>query len=416
MENIIIIFTLITIAYAIFISFKLYTSNKYIKKEKIELEELKEKLTEKDDYLQTIISSEPECVKLLAKDGTLLEINPAGAALVEAESPDVLLGRCIYDVVAPEYKNAYKKLVENVFLGKSQILEFQIISLKGNTLWMDSHAVPMRNHDGVITALLAITRDITARKNAEEKTKVKQEELMRVCRLLSVGEMASALAHELTQPLCARMGYAESSEANLEEKSPDIDKLRTLNSKIIQETERSGKIIHRIREFVCKREPNISKIDLNELILEVVELLRLNIPSINTKVELDLGKDAALVMADPIQVQQVLINLITNGIDAMKGISKTERKLYIKSSANCSGVVSVIIEDNGLGISKADMNRIFEPFYTTKEGGIGIGLAISRSIAESHGGRLYFAPNLIQGTRVTFELPAYVELQSEAAA
>lgn len=156
-----------------------------------------DRLQENEYRLRTIIESEPECVKLQAADGTVLEINPAGLRLLDAGRPEDIIGTKIYDVVAQEYKDIYRENMRRVFAGEAVVYEFKSITLKGRTAWMETHAVPLRDARGAVYALLGITRDITEHKWAEEQGRRHQTELARVARLSTMGEMATGLAHEL---------------------------------------------------------------------------------------------------------------------------------------------------------------------------------------------------------------------------
>ncbi len=379
-----------------------------LQQERTRLHKLEETLREKERHLRAIILSEPECVKLHKADGTVLDINPAGAALIDAATEEELIGTCIYDYIDPEDLDSYKLLTEHVFDGSSETLEFKILSLKGTIRWMETHATPMRNSDGDIIALLGITRDITAKKHAEEadiQVRKRQDQLTRVCRILSAGEMASAFGHELNQPLCAIMNYAETIEEVTKASQPDLDLLRKYASKMARETERAGETVRRIREFVSKREPQTAPLDINKLICEVVEFLRPEAKRQLACIQSDLPDSPCFVQADSIQVQQVLINLITNGLDAMNDSPEKERMLTVSSDSADQKLIKINVKDNGSGFDGADPQKIFDPFYTTKEGGVGIGLSISRSIAESHGGYLKFIPNHDKGMNVVFALP-----------
>ena len=395
-------------AFAFLMISRLRRTQTALRQERARLHKIEETLKEKEHHLRAIILSEPECVKLHKADGTVLDINPAGAALIDAATEKELIGTCIFDYINPEDLDSYKQLTEHVFDGSSETLEFRILSLKGTTRWMETHATPMRNNDGDIIALLGITRDITAKKYAEEadiQVRKRQDQLTRVCRILSAGEMASAFGHELNQPLCAIMNYAETIEEVTRAPHPDLENLRNYANKMAKETERAGETVRRIREFVSKREPQTAPLDINKLICEVVEFLRPVASRQLASIQSNLPDSPCLVQADSIQVQQVLINLITNGLDAMNKNPEKERILIVSSDPADQKLVRINVKDNGPGFDGADPEKIFDPFYTTKEGGVGIGLSISRSIAESHGGYLKFTPNHDKGMNVVFALP-----------
>ena len=192
----------------VYVLLRLREEQQRVREKEAEHQGMLDRLQENENRLRAIIESEPECVKLQAADGTVLEINPAGLALVGAERPEDIIGRKIFTVVAPEYRDYYRENMRRVFEGESVVYEFKSITLKGRTAWMESHAVPLRDARGNIYALLGITRDITEHKWAEEQARRHQTELARVARLSTMGEMATGIAHELNQPLSAIANFA----------------------------------------------------------------------------------------------------------------------------------------------------------------------------------------------------------------
>lgn len=397
---------------ALFAWTRLRSARKTLENERQRSLELGEELREKEYYLRTIILSEPECVKLHKADGTVLDINPAGATLIEADSPKELLGSCIYSYIDPEDLPSYQALTEHVFQGSSETLEFRIRGLRGTTRWMETRATPMRDRDNNIIALLGITRDITDKKRAEEadiQVRRRQDQLTRLCRVLSAGEMASALGHELNQPLCAIMSYAETIEELVNTEAPDMERLRNYSRRMSQETERAGATVRRIRDYVSKRQPITAPTDINSLVRDVVTFLQPEARRHQTSINYQLSSDACTVQADSVQIQQVLVNLITNGLDALNDSKGEGNELQVDCNRTDDRIVAVSVRDNGRGLNGANPEKIFDPFYTTKDGGVGIGLSISRSIAESHGGSIKLLPNADQGMTAVLCLPAAAE-------
>lgn len=367
---------------------------------------LEQQLLEKQNYLNAIIQTEPECVKLLSREGMVLDINPAGAALIDAQPAEVL-GTCIYRVVAERDQASYRALTERVFRGESGILEFQIESPNGGTRWLETHAVPMRDAAGRIVALLGITRDITARKNSDEEVRRHHFELARVCRLVTVNEMATTLAHELNQPLCAIASYMESL-CNMASARGGAhrDRMKETAGKAAAQAERAGQIIRRIREFASTRESGKLPSLINSLIQDVISMCIAEARQRGVSVQLDLAEGLPLVQADPILIQQVILNLVRNGIDAMEGLPDESGRLLVTTRLQDQDTLEVAVADNGCGLSDAGADRAFAPFYTTKSRGMGMGLCISRSIINAHGGKLHLdagAPG--GGTTARFLLP-----------
>ena len=394
---------------------KIYKSRLKAQQDKLIIVE--EELLEKEHYVRTILNTEPECVKLLDSEGMVLDINPAGISLVEAEHSNQVLGNCIYPLIDFEYLNEYKMLVKNVFTGFSQSLVFKMKSLKGNIRWMETHCVPMRTKSGGIVAALGITRDITERINAEEAARCHHEELVRVCRLLSVGELASTLAHELNQPLCAILNYAITLEKEIKSTCPGELIIQDYANRVTRETERAGMIVQRLRQFVSKYEPVKSIVNINELVNDVSELMFAELKRHHIKYTLEVSKTPCLINGDHIQIQQVLINLITNSIDAMKNVDEEKRILIVKIDCKTNECrnISIDVIDNGQQTENINYNRLFESFYTTKSGGIGIGLSISLSIIESHGGSIKYTITKNAGMRFTITLPKHQEEEQQYA-
>jgi two-component system sensor histidine kinase DctS/two-component system sensor kinase FixL len=180
-----------------------------------------DQLQENENRLRAIIESAPECVKLQAIDGTVLEVNPAGLALIDAERPEDFVGKSIFCSIAPEHHDFYREQMRRVFGGESVVFKFRAITLKGRECWMETHAVPLRDARGEIKAFLGVTRDMTQHKLAEEQSRRHQLELARVARLSSMGEMATGIAHELNQPLAAIANFARGCVRRLQNGNAD---------------------------------------------------------------------------------------------------------------------------------------------------------------------------------------------------
>lgn len=384
---------------------RLRASKRALEEEIRKRRQVEEELIEKRNLLQTIIQTEPECVKLLAPDSRIVEMNPAGAALIDADSPDAVRGRSVYDFIAPQHHQAHQELAERVFRGESGTLEFQAISFKGRTKWFETHAVPMRDGRGAIVSLLAITRDVTARKEAEEQARRQQADLMRVCRMVTVNEMATTLAHELNQPLLAILSYTEAF-VQLMDHGAERGELARIAEKVAEQAERAGKIVQRVRQLGGSHEGDTQPLDINAVIDDVRELASADARSRGIELRLEFERALPRVMADPIQIQQVVLNLVRNAIEAMDGAAAP--RVTIRT-ARGPDRVEVSVTDNGVGLAPEAAERAFESFYTTKPGGMGMGLAISRTIIDAHGGELRLMPNAEgRGTTACFSLPIQV--------
>lgn len=360
-------------------------------------------LEEQRNRLKTIIGSEPECVKLHDRDGTILEMNAAGVALLEAENECQIVGRSMYDLLCPQYRAAYRELTRQVFDGRRQCMEFQVVTVSGETRWLESHAAPLVAPDGAVTALLAITRNIDERKEYERRLREQQNELAHVCRISTLGELASGLAHELKQPLCAISSYAET--AVMLDASGDRGKTGRVLQKIVSETDRANAIIQRLREFVRKRVPQPTPNDVTELLRESLEVLEPTRRRVGARIDIARPDRLPAVWADRVQTQQVILNLVSNALQAVNGAAGDDRRIAFDLREH-GDRVRISLRDFAPGIPEHDRPQLFVPFFTTKPGGLGMGLPLSRSIAEAHGGRLWYEP-AEPGSVFHFELPCH---------
>ncbi len=365
-----------------------------------------DRLHENETRLRAIIESEPECVKLQAADGTVLEINPAGLTLVDAERPEDIIGKQIYHVVAPEYKEIYREYMRRVFQGESVVYEFKSITLKGRTAWMETHAVPLRDARGAIYALLGITRDITEHKWAEEQARRHQTELARVARLSTMGEMATGIAHELNQPLSAIANFARGCLRRLRSGEIGTGELIVPLEEVCEQAERAGEIMRHVRDFVRKRETRMTAVDINQIVRSAVKLTELETRQQHAYAILDLASDQPRVWADSIMIEQVICNLVRNSVEAMAEARTPVREVSVRTCRLDDETVEVEIGDTGPGIDGDMINRIFDQFFTTKPEGVGMGLSISRSIVESHGGNLRAESRAGGGATFRFTLRA----------
>jgi C4-dicarboxylate-specific signal transduction histidine kinase len=257
-----------------------------------------------------------------------------------------------------------------------------------------------------------LNRDIARRQQVERDLRASQEqlqlhqiELAHMSRLSIMGEMAASLAHELNQPLHAAKNYARGSIRRLLKNAEQDGELMAALEHIASEADRAAEILRRVRNFVQKTGPHVSTILLNDLVQEAVAINSLELKQTRAKIVCELAPDIAPVTADPIQIEQVIVNLARNGLESMYDVPEEQRVLNI-GTRRCDGqAMEVFVRDRGKGISAEEMERIFAPFFTTKPEGMGMGLAISRSIIEAHEGRLWVSANEDRGCTFHFTLP-----------
>lgn len=400
----------VVLAYGVRLNLRLVHSKRVLEAQIGERRRAEERLAANENHLRQIIASEPECVKLQSRDGILLEMNPAGLNLVEACEAGEIVGTSVYNIIAPEYRDAYRTLSERVFVGESGVMEFQIISLKGRRRWMETHVGPLRDGRGQVVALLTITRDITARKHAEEEIRLHYRELAHASRVTTMGEMASGLAHELNQPLAAIANYSRGCLRRIRAGSDTPDELARAMEQVCSQAERAGEIIRGLRKFVRKDEHQARPVDLRAVLREALLIAEPEARQHQVPVAVEIVAGLPLFMGDAIQIEQVILNLVRNAVEAMDEVAPERRRLGLRAYPDERGVATLEIRDAGPEVPRETFNQLYEPFFTTKANGMGMGLPICRSIVEAHGGSLLASRNEPgPGLTFRFDLPGIEE-------
>ena len=271
--------------------------------------------------------------------------------------------------------------------------------------WCISRALPLRDESGRIIKWFGTVVDLHDWKEAQQALQMTQAELARVSRLTTMGELAASIAHEVNQPLTAVTNNGSACLRLLANRSLDPEVLRRVLEEIVADGTRASAVIARIRAFIKKAPAEKGQLDINEVIQEVLALAGHELHKNQVSVECQLARTLPLVRADRVQLQQVLLNLIINGIEAMIGVTVQPRALCVESRVDESGNVLVAVRDSGTGLGP-EADRLFTPFFTTKANGMGMGLPISRSLIENHGGRLWATANSPHGAVFLFTLPA----------
>jgi C4-dicarboxylate-specific signal transduction histidine kinase len=248
--------------------------------------------------------------------------------------------------------------------------------------------------------------DISAGREAENQLQEARTELAHVNRVTTLGELAASIAHEVNQPIAAVVTNAGAGLRWLSAQPPNLDEVRLALGRIVTDGGRASEVLDRIRALVKKAPLRQEKLDINDAILEVIALTRSEVQSNSILLRTELSSALPGVPGDRVQVQQVLLNLIVNAIEAMRGANGGRRDLAIRSAYDRTNGVLVSVQDSGPGLDAQSIDRLFRAFYTTKAEGLGMGLAISRSIIEAHGGRLWATPNDGRGALFQFSLPA----------
>jgi C4-dicarboxylate-specific signal transduction histidine kinase len=247
--------------------------------------------------------------------------------------------------------------------------------------------------------------DVTERKAAEQALAKAREDIAHVSRVTTMGELTASIAHEVNQPLAAIVTNANACVRWLAARPANMDEARTAAQRIIRDANRASEVIMHIRAFLTRGKPLMTPLRLEQVIADVAGLVLEEAREKGVGLELSAAPDLPGVLGDRIQLQQVLLNLIINGIEAMSGVNDRPRTIAIGVAPHAAREVRLSVGDSGPGLDPKDIERVFDMFYTTKPHGMGMGLSISRSIVESHGGRLWVAPNAGRGLTFQFTLP-----------
>jgi PAS domain S-box-containing protein len=310
-------------------------------------------------------------------------------------------------ILHPDDSCAVQETIEQAqATGQPYTHEYRVLWPDGSVHWIEGRGRVLRNNQGQAVRLMGTVMDVTERKTAEESARLHVAELAHLARVSTMGHMASGLAHELNQPLGAILNYAGACEEQLESKTPSHEMMLKALHEVMNETRRAGTIISRLRSFVRKQQPQSVVLDLNDLVEQAIHLLGFELRHQGIRPRLRLAGESPKVFADLVQIEQVLVNLIYNALEAMGQTPAGSKALTVETTmSEDDHRVEVCIIDTGHGVSPENMESLFNPFFTTKPHGLGMGLNISRSIVESHGGRLDAAANPEGGMRFCFALP-----------
>jgi PAS domain S-box-containing protein len=312
--------------------------------------------------------------------------------------------------VHPEDRARWKGTIDRAIAEKSGYeVEFRILLPGGTVKYIHTVGHPVLNPSGDLVQFVGSSMDITQRKLAEEALRQAQADLAHVSRVTTMGELTASLAHEVNQPIAAAVTDANTCLRWLTRDHPDLEEAREAASRMAKDATRAAEIISRVRLLFKKGTAQRELVDVNEVIREMIVLLRSELTRYSISVQTDLAAHLPQMTGDRVQLQQVFMNLMLNGIDAMKEMN-ARGELTIKSQQTEKGELLISVSDIGVGLPPKQADQIFDAFFTTKLHGTGMGLSISRSIIESHGGRLWAADNTPRGASFYLSLPAKVEV------
>jgi PAS domain S-box-containing protein len=312
-----------------------------------------------------------------------------------------LLAMRVYDVDPNLDESLHRRVIDVLQASGSTIFESLHRRKDGSTFPVE---VSIKRVQLDRTYMVSVARDITERKRAEQALQESQTALARVARIATMGELTASIAHEINQPLAAVAMNASASLHWLAIQPPNLVEARQAMMSAMQEVNRASSVVKRIRTLLKKADPELQPLDMNEVIREVLGLAHNELMTAGIAVHTEVTTDVPTVLGDRVQLQQVILNLIINAIDAMNTITERPRTLLIKTAKHAEGAL-IRVQDSGRGFDPEQAERIFEAFFTTKPEGIGMGLAISRSIVEAHGGRLWAMPGSANGAVFQLILP-----------
>jgi PAS domain S-box-containing protein len=360
--------------------------------------------------LAVLVENTADFVGIASLEGVAQFLNGAGRRIVGLEPGEDLSATTILDYVHDQERTRFEQQILP-FLARHGRWEGEVQFKHLRT----GAPISMLQHIFYITegsrrlGMATISRDITERKRAEEALSRLQEELAHAARVMSMGELTASIAHEVNQPLAAVITNAGACQRWLMREVPNLVEARDAAERIVRDGTRASEVISRIRALSRKTPPQRARLQLNTVIHEVLTLVHSKLLSHQISVTVDLSATLPEVLGDRVELQQVLLNLIMNAIEAIQPVVDGPRELGILSHAANTREVQLTVRDSGVGLDSETESRLFDPFFTTKVDGMGLGLSISRRIVEAHGGQLRATPNSDQGTTLVIVLPAASE-------
>ncbi|MCK4870560.1 MAG: PAS domain S-box protein [Gammaproteobacteria bacterium] len=324
----------------------------------------------------------------------IFHIDPTGACAYINPRCSELLGLSLKEALGHGWQKAVhnadlKKITDRFMLMHEKEvpfrLEYRLVHPDGKVIWVHGEIVPQKNDDETVIGYIGTATDITKLRNAEKQLQERQHQLEHLTRLSTIGEMTTSIAHQFNQPLSAIVHYAGGISERFKTEAV-ADDIKLVITRILEQAERAGKIIHDLRAFLIKGTLQKVPIDINETVLDVISLIADRFEGSGIRMKLNLDEDIPLIAADKLHIEQVILNIVNNAVDAMQDIKPRYRKITIETKASSANSIQILIYNSGPKINCKAVEMLFEPFFTTKENGMGMGLAIAASIMRNHGG------------------------------
>ncbi len=398
----------------------IYIVNTYV--DITDLKKAEKTINKSEERYRHLVEHSPLSIAILESDGKISLVNRAWKkhwGLSEEESIDVMTN---YNILTDKQIESmgHMKLVERAFKGESVVLplmkyegnrtvnELGLKDMVADMCWIQTHLYPVKNKNGKIDSVVSINMDLTKLKEADNETQRQRDVIARIDRTSTMGQLTGSIAHELNQPLTGILSNAQAADLLLKSKHWDKEEIKEIFTEIISDTKRAGDVIRNLRELYKEQKIDHLPLEINTIIKEATKLLHSEVVMKHVAITTKFASSLPMIKGNRVQIQQVLVNLIINGIEAMSLKNKKDRKLLITTAADTSEV-KVSVVDTGKGIDSDIIDRIFEPLATWKPDGTGMGLAISNTIIQAHGGSMFAKNRTNGGARVGFTIPVIKE-------
>jgi len=371
-----------------------------------QLKRANSELAASEQRYRNVYNTAPLAFVLWDRDCLVTDWNDQAEAFFGWERAEVL-GRNFFEFLIPEESRPQiEGIVENLLRGELPSHSVnKNLTKSGRMVLCEWNNTICYDEAGEVVGVISLALDITARKEAEEQLRRTRADLEHTARLITAGEMASGLAHEINQPLCAILNYANACLRGVKTGEFNQAKITDVLDEIASQADRAGEIIRRLRRLVSKREPKQLSVNVNEIVQEVVDLEQAEAYHNSIVVVTELAEDLQPILADNIQIEQLILNLVRNAFEAMADTPPEKRRVTIRTGTAESGTIEVVVCDTGGGLSEEAADHMFDSFYSTKDDGLGVGLSLCRSIVEAHGGRISAESNQDGGATFRFTLP-----------
>ena len=387
---------LVAVAFAIYVQILLRREHK-----------TSERAMTAERFLNSVVDNIPSMVFIKdVRELRFIHINHAGEQLLGLTN-QALMGKNDYDIFPESQAEFFTRKDREVLESGNELSvpEEEIDTVDLGKRWLRTRKVPILDDKGQPIYLLGISEDITETKRAEDELQLQQRELAHVTRLSTMGEMASGMAHELNQPLAALTNYCGTAAILVKSLPSSPPQLGEMLERAVEQAHRASQIIRHLRNFLSKADDHKEPLDLDRVIVGVIEFIKPELNNGHMKIEHQPGTRGCKVRANKVQVEQILVNLMLNSLEAIKGSGKTTGNIIVQTRLLPNEMIETTVTDNGPGIDAGMANRIFNPFQTSKPSGMGMGLSISRSIVEEHGGNICADVQRKNGALFGFNLP-----------